>query len=200
MLSIEGGEGATDARRGAGVYRTLLHTMEQLNARGILFAASVTVTADNLDEVLSEGFVEALAEQGCKGIVYVEYVPADPSAGALALDDARRARMLAQLDVLREAEEELLLIVFPGDELSSGGCLAAGRGFFHINARGGAEPCPFSPYSDVDVRKTGLRGALRSPLFRKLRESGALEQDHAGGCVLFAQADTVQRLLEGQTV
>lgn len=52
-----------------------------------------------------------------------------------------------------------------GDEKSYGGCVAAGRGFFHINSHGGAEPCLFSPYSDINVRDTSLWEALKSKLF-----------------------------------
>lgn len=58
--------------------------------------------------------------------------------------------------------QKLISAIFLGDEESSGGCLAAGRGFFHINSHGGAEPCLFSLYSDINVRDTSLRQALNS--------------------------------------
>ena len=73
--------------------------------------------------------------------------------------------------------------------------MAAGRGFFHINSHGGAEPCPFSPYSDINVRDTSLREAMSSPLFVALREGGYLLEDHAGGCVLYEKRDLVEALL-----
>lgn len=92
----------------------------------------------------------------------------------------------------------MVFIAFPGDEKSSGGCLAAGRGFFHINAHGGAEPCPFSPYSDTSLKEVSLEEALDSPLFRHLQENGNLEKEHIGGCVLFEQRDLVQKLLRGE--
>lgn len=104
--------------------------------------------------------------------------------------------MMNRLNALRECREDMVLLAFPGDERSSGGCLAAGRGFFHINAFGGAEPCPFSPYSDVNVTEVGLRKALQSPLFVRLRENGNLEAEHIGGCVLFEQEEEVRKLLE----
>ncbi|NCA67423.1 MAG: radical SAM protein, partial [Clostridia bacterium] len=65
---------------------------------------------------------------------------------------------------------------------------------FHINAFGGAEPCPFSPFSDISVTETSLKESLQSPLFIKLRE-GNLAQEHVGGCVLFAQETQVRQLL-----
>ena len=83
--------------------------------------------------------------------------------------------------MFRESEELgvcFILLSFPGDERADGGCMAAGRGFFHINSHGGAEPCPFSPYSDVNVRDLGVREAMRSPLFSALREGNLLDDDH----------------------
>ena len=96
-------------------------------------------------------------------------------------------------------KQEMVFIAFPGDEKSSGGCLAAGRGFFHINAMGGAEPCPFSPYSDVSLKNMTLKEALKSPLFQKLQENGNLEKEHIGGCVLFEQEEQVKQLLKGES-
>ncbi len=93
----------------------------------------------------------------------------------------------------------MLFISFPGDEKSSGGCLAAGRGFFHINPQGGAEPCPFSPYSDINVRDTSVREALQSKLFTSLRSSDTLMEEHPGGCVLFERRDQVEDLLDEES-
>ena len=102
--------------------------------------------------------------------------------------------MEERLGALRQKSEQLY-ISFPGDERSSGGCLAAGRGFFHINAAGGAEPCPFSPFSDTSLLHKPLREALRSPLFSKLKSEGTLFEQHTGGCVLFQQESQVKELL-----
>ena len=73
--------------------------------------------------------------------------------------------------------------------------MAAGRCFFHINPNGGAEPCPFSPYSDINVREKTLGEVLDSGLFRVLRDGGYLLEDHPGGCTLFARKDEVEAIL-----
>ena len=92
----------------------------------------------------------------------------------------------------------MVYISFPGDEKSSGGCVAAGRGFFHINSHGGAEPCPFSPYSDINVRDTSLQAAMKSPLFLALQEEGVLMEEHPGGCVLHEKRTQVESLLNNR--
>lgn len=197
ILSIEGNKDTTDERRGTGIYEKLQNVMKELGDRGILFGASVTVTKQNMEEVLSDEFVQSLEDFGSKAVVYVEYVPMDDTTRMAALSEVERDKMMKRLDEIRKERDGMVFLAFPGDEKSSGGCLAAGRGFFHINACGGAEPCPFSPYSDTNILKTSLKEALHSPLFQKLKENGNLEKEHIGGCTLFEQEDQVRELLAG---
>jgi MoaA/NifB/PqqE/SkfB family radical SAM enzyme len=199
IISIEGKRETTDARRGVGVYQRLHSAMRELHSRELLFGASVTVTKENMEEVLSDSFMDELSANGCRAIIFVEYVPIDHQSAHLALDDEARSRMEQELENARSRHSEMLMVSFPGDEKNSGGCLAAGRGFFHINAFGGAEPCPFSPYSDSSVADTSLLEALQSPLFQKLRQQGNLMQEHIGGCVLFEQEAQVKLLLKEPT-
>ncbi len=194
VMSIEGGREETDRRRGAGIYDRLVANMEELQRRSLFFAASVTVTTENLRQAVSAEFIDSLATRGCKAVFFIEYVPADESTLALAPGDGERAFLAGELDRLRKEREDMLSLSFPGDEKSSGGCLAAGRGFFHINSHGGAEPCPFWPFSDINVHETSLREALSSPLFTALREGGYLLEDHPGGCVLHAKRAEVEAL------
>jgi MoaA/NifB/PqqE/SkfB family radical SAM enzyme len=103
--------------------------------------------------------------------------------------------MKNKLQKIRENYPDIIFISFPGDEKTSGGCLAAGRGFFHINSHGGAEPCPFSPYSDINVKNTSLKEAIHSKLFQKLQNQSILMEEHSGGCVLFEKKEQVEALL-----
>ena len=195
VVSIEGGKEITDARRGEGVYDQLIGNMDKLHEKGLIFGASVTVTTENLREVSSESFLKELSDRGCKAVIYVEFVPVTDDSKELAPGDAEREYLTNEIARLREEHPEMVYISFPGDEKNSGGCVAAGRGFFHINSIGGAEPCPFSPYSDINVRETSLREALKSPLFTALQDGGLLNDDHEGGCVLYEKRALVEALL-----
>ena len=195
ILSIEGEKEVTDARRGKGVYDSLVRNMDELKRRGLIFGASVTVTTQNLREVSSDAFLKKLADRGCKAVIFVEFVPVTEESKELAPGDAEREYLRGEIERLRRDRPEMVYISFPGDEKSSGGCVAAGRGFFHINSHGGAEPCPFSPYSDVNVKNSSLREAMHSPLFTALRSGEILLDDHEGGCVLFEKRAQVEALL-----
>ena len=177
---------------GEGVYEKVFSAMEVMQKEKLLFGSSVTVTKENLEEVTSDDFIRKLEQRDCKALFFVEFVPMSPESQELAPGDEERTYMNKRLSEIREAYPNMIFLSFPGDEKSSGGCIAAGRGFFHINSHGGAEPCPFSPYSDVNVRDTSLQEALHSGLFMKLQNSGILMEDHAGGCVLFENRDKVE--------
>lgn len=195
VLSIEGGREETDARRGKGIYDVLMKNMENFKKRNLLFGASVTVTTENVREVVSDEFIDSLAEKGCKVVVFVEFVPVTVDSQHLAPQDAEREILRQGIARLREKNAEMVYLSFPGDEKVTGGCVAAGRGFFHINSHGGAEPCPFSPYSDINVRDTSLKEALNSPLFTALKVEGLLNDDHVGGCVLYEKRAQVEEIL-----
>ncbi len=195
IMSIEGEKEITDARRGRGIYDRLIANMDELHQRSLIFGASVTVTKENIREVSSPGFLKSLSDRGCKAVIFVEFVPVTDDSKELAPGDAEREYLQNEILRLRREHPEMVYISFPGDEKSSGGCVAAGRGFFHINSHGGAEPCPFSPYSDTNVKETSLKDALNSRLFRALRDNGHLMEDHAGGCVLNEKRELVESLL-----
>lgn len=198
ILSIEGEEKNTDERRGPGTFEKLTEEMDRIKAHGLIFGVSVTVTTKNIKEVTSDDFLSGLAVKGCKAVIFVEYVPVDDTNIDQAPGDSEREYIKERLTDLRsDYAENMIMISFPGDEKSSGGCLAAGRGFFHINSHGDAEPCPFSPYSDINVKGTSLRKALQSRLFKEIGDRGLLAEEHAGGCVLYERRRSVEKLLKG---
>ena len=195
MLSIEGNREHTDARRGEGTYNALMKVMDTLKEKNILYGASVTMTTDNVSTVTSKDFFDKLYNKGCRALIFIEYVPVTEETRQLAPTDVEREILEVEQQKLREQYQDVIFLSFPGDEKYSGGCLAAGRGFFHINSDGSAEPCPFSPYSDINLKDCTLREALKSPLFRKLNETGMLLGEHDGGCLLFQKEEEVKKLI-----
>ncbi len=196
IISVEGQQETTDRRRGNGTYESLSRAMELLAQKGILFGASITVTKDNLGEVTSKEFVGTLTKKGCRVILYIEYVPATQGTELLTLGKEERKVFQTRLNQRRKDSPEAVMIAFPGDEEALGGCLAAGRGFFYINPTGGAEPCPFSPHSDTNLKTSTIAQCLRSPLFQKLQKNSLMNHPHSGGCALFGHDSEVENLMK----
>ncbi|MBQ9665419.1 MAG: radical SAM protein [Bacteroidaceae bacterium] len=195
IISIEGTAMGTDERRGKGVFKRAMQSMEMLKEDDLFFGTSITVTTENYRYVTSPEFIDTLRSYGCKIVFYVEYVPTEPGTEHLAFADEHVAEMEALLTERRQAYADIIFLSFPGDEKALGGCLASGRGFFHIGPDGSAEPCPFSPFSDSNVAEMGVRKALQSPLFRKIRAAKALGWEHTGGCTLFEHREEIEKMV-----
>ena len=195
IISIEGTATSTDNRRGQGVFQRAITAMEKLKQEDLFFGVSITVTTENYHLVTSADFIDQLRSYGCKMVFFVEYVPTEAGTEHLAFTDAHVAEMEQLLEGLRTAYSDIIFLSFPGDEKEAGGCLASGRGFFHIGPDGSAEPCPFSTYSDSNVLELGFRKALQSPLFRKIREANALNWEHTGGCTLWEHREEVEKMI-----
>lgn len=191
VFSLEGEASETDARRGEGVYHTVMSEMAALGAKGILFGASITVTRKNRKEVTQPDFIRALGKMGCRLVFFVEYVPLGGDED-LALSPGNIDEFSRDVSSLKEKEKGMILLSFPGDEAAMGGCLASGRGFFHINPVGNAEPCPFSPYAKDNLKSTSLLTVLKSDYFERLRQLAGEEEEHSGGCTLFRLEDEVK--------
>lgn len=185
VISIEGGIEETDARRGSEIYMSILASMGRLRAEKILFGVSVTITTENLAEVTSAAFLDLLRDQGCRLVFYIEYTAIDHGSKELELTPAMHEELDARMTEIKAAYPGMVFISFPRDEKHMGGCLAGGRGFFHINPYGSAEPCPFSPYSDRNLRNVSLLDAVNSPFFTRLIDAGLVGGEHDGGCALF---------------
>ena len=195
IISIEGTAMGTDERRGQGVFRRAMQSMELLKQEDLFFGTSITVTTENLPLVTSKDFINQLRSYGCKIVFYIEYVPTEPGTEHLAFSDEHVNQMETILEERRADYADIIFLSFPGDEKALGGCLASGRGFFHIGPDGSAEPCPFSPFSDSNVAELGLRKALQSPLFRKIRAARALGWEHTGGCTLFEHREEIEKMI-----
>ena len=101
VMSIEGGREETDARRGEGVYDKLIGNMDRLKENGLIYGASITVTKENLREVISDEFLETLSSRGCKAVFYIEFVPVIDESSELAPDDDDREILMSRIDQLR---------------------------------------------------------------------------------------------------
>lgn len=194
IISLEGNAEETDARRGDGTQARIEAAMTALHQRHILFGASITVTNQNLELVTQPVFLSALEEKGCGVTLYVEYVPAEAGTEHLVLDQSQIRQLQEICLTLKQVYRRMVILSFPGDEEALGGCLASGRGFFHINPYGDAEPCPFSPHAKQNLTTDSVEAVLRSQYFADLRDIAANAGNH-GGCTLFDQQEQVKQLL-----
>ena len=197
MISLEGNQDETDQRRGEGTFDQLQQTMTKMHELGIFFGLSLTLVRNNFSTITADEFIRKCAGFGCKFFLFLEYTPTQEGTENWVLTVEQRSQVRGLLANYRKKYPSLFIAV-PWDEDDVGGCLSAGRGFVHINARGDLEPCPFAPFSDVNVRENSLKDALQSKLCEKIRAIPELSRETGGGCVLWKERELVQSLIENE--
>jgi MoaA/NifB/PqqE/SkfB family radical SAM enzyme len=110
-----------------------------------------------------------MIEKGCVLGWYFMYVPIgrEPSLELMQTPE-QRGYQVERVSYLR-ATKPIFLADFWNDGPLVGGCISAGRKYFHINANGDVEPCVFAHFATHNVRTSSLEEALNSPLFQSIR-------------------------------
>jgi len=183
-ISLEGLREETDGRRGRGQFDQIVKVMDGLRKAGIFFAVSTTQTSQNTDVLTSDAFIDFLVEKGCILLWNFHYVPIgrDPDLSLMATPE-QRSRMRERLSYFR-ATKPILFVDFWNDGCLTQGCIAAGRKYFHVNARGDVEPCVFCHFASDNIKEKSLFEALNSPLFREIRSRQPLSENLYRPCLL----------------
>jgi len=168
-ISIEGFEEETDRRRGEGHYQKVMEAMRLLKKKGVLFGFSATATSENTDLITSDAFVDHMVDMGCTIGWYFTYVPIgrEPNLDLMQTPEQRN-RLRRWVRHVRNTKP-ILVADFWNDGPVVGGCIAAGRKYFHINSRGDVEPCVFCHFAEHNVKDTPLKVALNSRSFSFIR-------------------------------
>ncbi|MCM1543763.1 MAG: radical SAM protein [Ruminococcus sp.] len=197
-LSIEGTEETTDDRRGDGSYQGVLSAMKLLKEKGCLFGMSVCYTSANVDQVTSDEFIDKMIAMGVRFGLYFNYMPIGKDAPTnLIPSPDQREHMYKWLRKTRNGQtgKPLFVMDFQDDGEYVGGCIAAGRNYFHINAAGDMEPCVFIHYSDSNIRNKTLLEGLRSPLFMAYRHDQPFNDNHLRPCPMLENPDCLRDII-----
>jgi MoaA/NifB/PqqE/SkfB family radical SAM enzyme len=195
MISLEGMEAETDARRGKGTYQALMAAMDRLHAAGVLFGFSSMVTRDNVDTIVGDEFNDLLIAKGAFIGWHFLYMPVgrDPDLDLMptaAQRDQLRQRGAARL----RATKPIFVIDFWNDAPYVGGCIAAGREYLHINSQGGVEPCIFTHFAVDNVKDKSLADCLRSPFFLAIRRRQPYSDNLLRPCMLIDHPEVFREI------
>ena len=197
MLSIEGNQEETDARRGPGTYEQVTRAMTLLRKANAFFGFSTMVTRRNLRLVGQGGFIDEMVARGCRIGFLGDYVPVGSRADRTLAPTAEEQLWLRERLTKIERRAPIFLMHMPDDEYAvAGSCMAAGRGFLHVNAQGYVEPCPFSHLASDTVREKPLKEVLRAPLFAYIRDHPELLTQPHMGCALFEHRAELEQVAE----
>ncbi len=195
VISVEGFEEATDARRGEGTYAKAVRAMALLKAKRLPFGISCCYTSRNIDSLASDAYFDQMIAWGAKFVWYFHYMPVGNDAVPdLLPTPEQRQYMYRRIRELRSTKP-IFAMDFQNDGEYVSGCIAGGRRYFHINAAGDADPCVFIHYSDSNIREKNLLDILRSPLFRAYHDGQPFNQNHLRPCPMLENPKILQELV-----
>ena len=183
-ISVEGFKHETDARRGAGTYLHVMRAMDILRRHGILFGFSACYTSENYDVIGSDAFIDLMMEKGCLFGWLFTYIPIGKNALPDLIAKADQREYMYHFVRRVRSEKPIFLLDFWNDGEFSGGCIAGGRRYLHINARGDVEPCAFIHYSSANIHDMTLMEALKQPLFLEYHDHQPFNENHLRPCPL----------------
>jgi MoaA/NifB/PqqE/SkfB family radical SAM enzyme len=177
-ISVEGFEQETDARRGDGTHKRIMHAFANLRKHGVPFGISVTPMQHNWEIFTSDRFIDFYYNQ--EGAVYgwlFQYMPIGRSQSLeMMVTPKQRVEMLVRMRRLVR-ERKVLLADFWNSGPISAGCISAGRGggYFYIDWNGNISPCAFVPYGTDNIHTIYQKGgtintALASPFLKCIRD------------------------------
>ena len=153
--------------------------MDRLNRDRVPFGVSLTATRDNVEEILSDEFIDFIMEKGALLAFIFHYMPIGRSFSLdLMPTPEQRAWMWKRSwEIVRE--KQFFLPDFWNHGTCVDGCIAAGGhgqgGYFYIDWNGAVTPCVFMPYSPVNIRDVYAQGKTlndvwQEPFFQAVRQ------------------------------
>ena len=194
-ISLEGFEDANDSRRGEGIYDKVQHAMALLKRHRLPFGISTCYTSRNYADISSEKFFDMIIESGALFIWFFHYMPVGNDAVTELLPTPEQRETVYRRIREFRSTKAIFSMDFQNDAEYVGGCIAGGRRYLHINAKGDVEPCVFIHYSNVNIHDASLLDALRSPLFQAYHDNQPFNDNMLRPCPMLENPEILRRLV-----
>lgn len=195
-ISLEGFEDANDSRRGEGVYDKVHNAMKLLKDNKLPFGISACYTSNNCDDITSEEFFDMIIDAGALFIWFFHYMPVGNGAVTELLSSPEQREKVCRRIREYRSSKAIFSIDFQNDAQYIGGCIAGGRKYLHINAKGDVEPCVFIHYSNVNIHDCTLLDALRSPLFQAYHDNQPFNDNMFRPCPMLENPEKLRAMVK----
>ncbi len=194
-ISLEGSEEINDSRRGQGAYKKVRDAMALMKSLKLPFGISTCYTSRNVDEVSSEAYFDQIIEAGALFIWFFHYMPVgNDAATELLPSPEQRMKMYNAIRAFRSTKA-IFSMDFQNDAEYVGGCIAGGRRYLHINAKGDVEPCVFIHYSNVNIHDVSLLDALKSPIFMAYHRGQPFNDNMLRPCPMLENPEILPKIV-----
>lgn len=199
VMSIEGFEETTDARRGKGTFKKVMDAMDLMNQNGLVYGTSICYTSKNVKAVTSDEFLDFLISKGVQFSWYFHYMPVGNDADVeLMPTPEQREYMFHRVREVRgyEGGKPIWLMDFQNDGDKVHGCIAGGRCYCHINPNGDVEPCVFIHYSSANIHEKSLLECLQQPIFKAYQDAQPFNDNYLRPCPMLENPEYLRKLVE----
>lgn len=196
QISINGPGEYTDATRGKGAFNKCLHAMDNLYQAGCAFGFSSLVTRKNMDVLCSDEWIDFLIEKGALYGWMFMFMPVGSEPDIKLMPTPKQRDQMRRFQNHVRENKPLLLVDFWNDGVLSGGCIAGGRLYFHINHRGDVEPCIFCHFASDNIHDKPLAEALNSSFFQGIRAEQPFCYNTLRPCPMIDHPQTMWRIIK----
>jgi MoaA/NifB/PqqE/SkfB family radical SAM enzyme len=196
LVSIEGTEIISDERRGRPhVYARSMAGLQHCLDHKLLTGVCTSLCQSNINDLLSERWVDRLIQMRVMYLWYHTYRPVGPEAHAeLALTPAQQLRARKFVVHIRSTKPIGVIDAYY-DDRGKALCPAATGFTHHISPWGDIEPCPIVQFAKESIHDSrSLRETFQESAF--LREFRELAASSTRGCVVLERPDLLRGLVE----
>jgi MoaA/NifB/PqqE/SkfB family radical SAM enzyme len=200
LISVEGNEIVSDERRGRrGVFGKTMEGIRNCLKNKVFTGVCTSLCQSNIDDLLTEKWVDRLIEIGVMYTWFHVYRPMGPEANpqlCLTPEQQLRARKFV---VEMRARKPIIIVDAYYDGEGRALCPAATGITHHINPWGDIEPCPIVQFTRESIHATEADSRslkdkfLQSTFLRDFRE---LSQSSTRGCIVLERPDLLKQLVE----
>lgn len=195
-ISLEGFETANDGRRGDGVYQKVQNAMALLKKNRLPFGISTCYTSKNVEDVSSEEYFDLMIDSGALFVWFFHYMPVGNDAAPELLPTPKQRELMYHRIREYRQTKSIFSMDFQNDAEYVGGCIAGGRNYLHINAKGDVEPCVFIHYSNCNIHDTTLLDALKSPLFMAYHDGQPFNENMLRPCPMLENPEKLRAMVK----
>ncbi len=195
LISIEGSEVVSDQRRGSkAVFSKSMRGVQNCLRERILTGVCTSVCQTNIDDLLSERWLNELIRLGVHYVWYYTYRPVGARMNAqLALSPEQVVRVRRFVVEMR-ARVPIGIVDSYYDHDGVALCPMTTGISHHIGPGGDIEPCPIIQFATENIRDArGVFATMRDSAF--LRDFRELSAQATRGCVVLERPDLVKDLV-----
>ena len=147
-------------------------------------------------DVTSEEFFDMIIDAGALFVWFFHYMPVGSGAAPQLLPSPEQREKVYRKIREYRSTKSIFSMDFQNDAEYVGGCIAGGRRYLHINAKGDVEPCVFIHYSNANIRECSLLDALKSPIFMAYHDGQPFNKNMLRPCPMLENPEKLRAMVK----